>query len=578
MDYKALAERLIPGNYPALDHYEKKYPPRDLPKGAEVTRLAPSPTGFIHLGNLFAAIANERIAHRSGGVLYLRIEDTDLKRKVDGAVEAVIKALDYFDIKFDEGAEIGGDETYGPWYQRGRAEIYRAFVKHLIEIGRAYPCFCTEEELTALREEQTARKEVTGYYGKYARCRDLTEEEIYANLDAGKPFVIRLKSLGNPEIKHKFHDEIKGDITVPENDQDVVILKSDGIPTYHFAHAVDDHFMRTTLVIRGEEWLASLPIHIELFDALGFSRPRYGHNCSLMKQDGETRRKLSKRKDPELSLEFYRKEGYFARAVKVYMLTLLNSNFEEWYQKNPDAPLDEFKFTAAKMSKSGTLFDLDKLNDISKNELSKLSAEEMAAFLKSWAEEFGSEAQKAYFNDEEKMRRVLTLCMGIGGKKRRKDFTTASQATEFIKYFFERPETYENFPCGQTDCVCILRQFLEAYRYGDDAQAWFGKVKEIAAANGFAAEMKDYKADPASYKGSVADVAEILRIAATGKANTPDLWTIMQILGEDEVRERILKALWEVAEHWWGENQTPELENALDEMIAHVTDKPGEDR
>ena len=285
MDYKALAERLLPGEYPSLASYEEKYPPRDLPKGAQVTRLAPSPTGFIHLGNLFAAIANERIAHQSGGILYLRIEDTDLKRKVEGAVEAVKNALRYFDIKFDEGAEIDGDNTYAPWYQRQRAEIYRAFVKHLIEIGRAYPCFCTEEELTKLREEQTAKKEITGYYGKYARCRNLSEEEIYKNLDAGKPFVIRLKSMGNPENKIKFRDAIKGEITVTENDQDVVILKSDGIPTYHFAHAIDDHFMRTTLVIRGEEWLASLPIHIELFDVLGFERPRYGHNCSLMKQD-----------------------------------------------------------------------------------------------------------------------------------------------------------------------------------------------------------------------------------------------------------------------------------------------------
>ncbi len=539
MDYHALAERLLPGNYPELSSYESLYPPRNLPKGAEVTRLAPSPTGFIHLGNLFAAIANERIAHRSGGILYLRIEDTDLKRKVDGAVEAVIKALDYFDIRFDEGAEIGGDETYAPWYQRQRAEIYRAFVKHLIEEGRAYPCFCTAEELDALREEQTAHKEVPGYYGKYARCRDLSEEEIYRNLDAGKPFVIRLRSMGDPEVKHKFHDEIKGEITVPENDQDVVILKSDGIPTYHFAHAIDDHFMRTTLVIRGEEWLASLPIHIELFAALGFERPRYGHNCSLMKQDGETRRKLSKRKDPELSLEYYRKEGYYPRAVKIYMLTLLNSNFEEWYMKNPDAPLEEFKFTAAKMSKSGTLFDLDKLNDISKNELSKLSASDMAAFLKAWAMEFGTPAQQKYFGDGEKLSRVLTLCMGIGGKKRRKDFTTASQAMKFIEYFFERPAAHEEYRVEKDVRNGILRAFLQHYRDTDDAQTWFANVKAIAAEFGFAAEMKDYKAAPEAYRGSVADVAEVLRIATTGKANTPDLWSIQQILGEEEVRARI---------------------------------------
>ncbi len=539
MDYRKLAERLLPGDYPAPEFYEEKYPPRTLPAGAEVTRLAPSPTGFIHLGNLFAAIANERVAHRSGGILYLRIEDTDLKRKVDGAVEAVIAALKYFDIKFDEGAEIGGDETYAPWYQRKRAEIYRAFAKKLIEEGRAYPCFCTEAELSALREEQTKRKEITGYYGKYARCRNLTEEEIYKNLDAGKPFVLRLRSLGNPENKLKLRDAVKGEITVTENDQDVVILKSDGIPTYHFAHAIDDHFMRTTLVIRGEEWLASLPIHVELFDALGFRRPRYGHNCSLMKQDGETRRKLSKRKDPELSLEFYRKEGYYPRAVKVYMLTLLNSNFEEWYLKNPGADLNGFPFKVEKMSKSGALFDLDKLNDISRNELALLDEKTMLAFLKDWAEEFGTEAQKNYFADEEKMLRVLALCMGVGGKKRRKDFTTASQAMEYIKYFFERPETHEEYRAGKETVSAVLRDFLQGYSPADDSQVWFGKVKEVAAAHGYAAEMRDYKASPESYKGSVADVAEILRIATTGRANTPDLYTIMQILGEGETRARL---------------------------------------
>ena len=543
MDYKSLAERLLPGDYPAPEFYEKKYPPRALERGAEVTRLAPSPTGFIHLGNLFVAIANERIAHRSGGVLYLRIEDTDLKRKVDGAVEAVIAALKYFDIKFDEGAEIGGDESYAPWYQRGRAEIYRAFVKKLIMEGRAYPCFCTEEELSALRDEQTKYKEITGYYGKYARCRNLTEKEIYEKLDAGLPFVIRLKSQGNPENKRKFRDEIKGEITVTENDQDVVILKSDGIPTYHFAHAIDDHFMRTTLVIRGEEWLASLPIHIELFETLGFSLPRYGHNCSLMKQDGETRRKLSKRKDPELSLEFYRKEGYYPKAVKVYMLTLLNSNFEEWYLKNPDADLNLFPFKVEKMGKSGALFDLDKLNDISKNELSKLSEGEMLAFLKSWADEFGTEEQKAYFKDEEKLLRALILHMGVGGKKRRKDFTTAKQAMELIGYFFEAPKRADEYRVDGATKKSILKLFLESYSYADDAQVWFAKVKEIAARLGFAAEMRDYKEHPENYKGSVADVAEVLRIATTGKANTPDLWTIQQILGADEIQKRIEKEI-----------------------------------
>ena len=542
MNYEQLAERLLPGEYPDLASFETRYPPRNLPKGAQVTRLAPSPTGFIHLGNLFVAIANERIAHQSGGKLFLRIEDTDLKRKVDGAVEAVIAALDYFDIRFDEGAEIGGDDTYAPWYQRQRAEIYRAYVKDLIRRGRAYPCFCTEEELAALRDEQTANKEITGYYGKYAKCRNLTEEEIYRSLDAGKPFVIRLRSMGDASHKFTFHDEIKGDVTVTENDQDVVILKSDGIPTYHFAHAVDDHLMRTTLVIRGEEWLASLPIHLELFDVLGFARPKYGHNCSLMKMDGESKRKLSKRKDPELSLSFYRQEGYHPFAVKVYMLTLLNSDFEEWHMKYPEKPLEEFKFRIEKMSRSGALFDLDKLNDISKTELSRLSAEEMLAFIKDWAFSFGSEQEKAYFADEEYLLKVLNLCMGTSGKKRRKDFITAKQAVAEIGYFFGDRVQKDAYRVDDGTRNAILSAFLVKYDYADDAQAWFAKVKEVAASLGYAAEMRDYKANPEAYKGSVSDVAEVLRIAVTGRANSPDLWTIMQILGDERARARLSEA------------------------------------
>ena len=546
MDLNKLADVLIPDeNVKPLEYYEQLYPMRDLPQGAQVTRLAPSPTGFIHLGNLFVAIANERIAHQSGGLMYLRIEDTDLKRKVDGAVEAVKNALRYFDIRFDEGAEIEGAENkYGPYYQRERAEIYHAYAKELIRKGLAYPCFCTEETLTALREKQTAEKKITGYYGEYAACRNLSEEEIYANLEAKKPYVIRLRSQGNAENKITFRDEIKGDITVTENDQDVVILKSDGIPTYHFAHAIDDHFMRTTLVIRGEEWLASLPIHIELFNVLGFRRPKYGHNCSLQKIDGETRRKLSKRKDPELSLEFYRQEGYYSRAVKVYMLTLLNSNFEEWYLKNPETPVEEFKFSINKMGKSGALFDLNKLNDISKNELAKLSVEETYAFLKDWADEFGTEEQKSYFVDKAYMERILNLCLGIGGKKRRKDFTTAKQAVEFISYFFD--STFDPAYAYRFDGEVvkkILSQFKAAYDYTADNSGWFDTVKSVAGANGFATDMKAYKANPTAFPGNVSDVAEMLRIATTGQANTPDLWTIMQILGQERTLARLDRAI-----------------------------------
>ena len=543
MDLIKLADALIPDeDVKPLDYYEEKYPLRNLPEGAQVTRLAPSPTGFMHIGNLYVALANERIAHQSGGVFYLRIEDTDEKRKVEGAVEVIHKSLKYFGVNFDEGADLCGE--YGPYYQRQRAEIYHAYAKELIKKGLAYPCFCTEEDLEKTREYQTENKLLPGYYGEFAKCRSLTEEEIYENLKAGKPYVIRLRSQGNVEEKHTFRDQVKGDITVTENNQDVVILKSDGIPTYHFAHAIDDHFMRTTLVIRGEEWLSSLPIHIELFKVLGFKLPKYGHNCSIQKQDGETRRKLSKRKDPEASLTFYREEGYHPTAVRTYMMTLLNSNFEEWLLKNPEKPLEEFKYSIGKMGKSGALFDIVKLNDISKTYMSTLEAEDMYAFLKSWAEEFGSEAQKAYFADKEYMLKVLTLCMGIGGKKRRKDFVCAKQAVEMIAYFFDNTfaPVYE-YRFDNAVVKTILEGFKASYAYADDMQAWFEKVKTVAAANGFATDMKAYKADPTAYPGNVSDVAEMLRIATTGLANTPDLWTIMQILGEDRTIERLNKAI-----------------------------------
>ena len=543
MDLIKLADALIPDeDVKPLEYYEEKYPLRNLPEGAQVTRLAPSPTGFMHIGNLYVALANERIAHQSGGVFYLRIEDTDEKRKVEGAVEVIHKSLKYFGVNFDEGADLCGE--YGPYYQRQRAEVYHAYAKELIRQGLAYPCFCTEEDLEKTREYQTENKLLPGYYGEFAKCRNLTEEEIYDNLKAGKPYVIRLRSQGNVEEKHTFRDQVKGDITVTENNQDVVILKSDGIPTYHFAHAIDDHFMRTTLVIRGEEWLSSLPIHIELFKVLGFKLPKYGHNCSIQKQDGETRRKLSKRKDPEASLTFYREQGYHPTAVRTYMMTLLNSNFEEWLLKNPDKPLEEFKYSIGKMGKSGALFDIVKLNDISKTYMSTLEAEDAYDFLKSWADEFGSDEQKAYFADKEYMLKVLTLCMGIGGKKRRKDFVCAKQAVEMIAYFFDNTfaPVYEyRFDNGVVKT--ILEGFKSTYAYADDMQAWFEKVKAVAQANGFATDMKAYKVDPTAYPGNVSDVAELLRIATTGLSNTPDLWTIMQILGEEKTLERLNKAI-----------------------------------
>ena len=543
MDFNKLADLLIPDeNVKPLSYYEEKYPARNLPEGAQVTRLAPSPTGFMHIGNLYVALANERVAHQSGGVLYLRIEDTDEKRKVEGAVEVIHSSLKYFGVVFDEGADLCGD--YGPYYQRQRAEIYHAYAKELIRKGLAYPCFCTEEELEETRNYQTENKLLPGYYGEFARCRTLSEEEIIANVQAGKPYVIRLRSQGDVEKKHTFRDAVKGEITVTENNQDVVILKSDGIPTYHFAHAIDDHFMRTTLVIRGEEWLSSLPIHIELFNVLGFKLPKYGHNCSIQKIDGDVRRKLSKRKDPEASLTFYREQGYHKTAVKTYMLTLLNSNFEEWLLKNPDKNLDEFQYSISKMGKSGALFDIVKLGDISKTYLSTLSAEELYDFFEEWTAVYGTNEQKAYFADKEYLLKVITLCAGIGGKKRRKDFICAKQAMEFMSYFFD--STYAPAYEYRFDGAVvkkILSDFLAIYNEADDCSAWFEKVKSVATVNGFATDMKAYKANPEAFPGNVSDVAEMLRIATTGLANTPDLWTIMQILGKERVVARFHQAI-----------------------------------
>lgn len=544
MDLKKLAARLIPDeDLPSLEDCERAYPPRKLKEGAEVTRLAPSPTGFIHLGNLYSALADERAAHTTGGIFYLRIEDTDEKRRVEGAVESVIRSLDYFGLKFDEGAEIVGENAYGPYYQRRRAPIYRAFAKDLIERGLAYPCFCTEEELDETRKIQTERKEVTGYYGVYAKCRNLSEEQIYAALDSGKPFVIRLKSQGDVNIKHTFRDAIKGGITVTENNQDVVILKSDGIPTYHFAHAIDDHFMRTTLVIRGEEWLSSLPIHIELFKVLGFDLPRYGHTCSLMKVDGGTKRKLSKRKDPELSLDFYRGAGYYPQAVIKYLMTILNSNFEEWAAKHPEEDYKNFPFSVSKMGKSGALFDLDKLNDVSRDELSKLTPEEMYDFLNGWVKEFGTAADRAHFEDREYIQKILALIMGAGQKKRRKDIVRAEQGVRLMDYFFDDAFAPEYSFRFEADAVnAMLTAFAETYDENDDNSAWFAKLKQAAAKAGFAAENAEYKANPSAYKGNVSDAAEIVRIAITGSPNSPDLCTVMGILGRERSLARIAAA------------------------------------
>lgn len=544
MDYNKLAELLFPDVVNGPDYYEKKFPERDLPKGAEVTRMAPSPTGFIHLGNLYSALADERIAHRNGGVFYLRIEDTDEKRKVDGAVETIINVLRYFDIEFDEGAgftDADPQNVYGPYFQRQRVEIYHAYAKDLVKRGLAYPCFCTEEELEEVRKEQEEDKAMTGYYGKYAVCRNLTLEDIEAKLKAGLTYVLRLRSAGSPDKEILFHDRIMGEIKLPENIHDIVLLKRDGVPTYHFAHAIDDHLMRTTMVIRGGEWLASVPTHYELFHVLGFKMPSYGHTAHLMKFDEETggKRKLSKRKDPELSLDYYRKDGYHPMAMKVYLLTLLNSNFEEWYEKFPDKDIKEFPFSVEKMSQSGALFDKDKLHNICKNELAKLSEEEMYDFLYDWAAGNEPEKAKVWFANREKMLAILRLYMGIGMKRRRKDFIYAKQIFELIGYFFEENNDAEEFKFDKDTVKEILKEYLAGYDHNDDNSAWFDKLKKVADNLSFASDMKAYKANPENYKGSISDIAEVVRIAVTGRANTPDLWTIIHIIGEDAMKAKI---------------------------------------
>ncbi len=547
MDYQALAERLFPHITKTPEDYEALYPARDLPPGAIVTRLGPSPTGFIHLGNLYGALTDERLAHQSGGVCYLRIEDTDEKRKVEGSIEVLLDALSYFGIRFDEGATPDGEQgSYGPYWQSRRGEIYQCFAKKLVSEGKAYPCFMSEEEVARIRAAQEQAKINPGIYGAYARCRDLSMEEIEEHLQNGEVPVIRLKSPGHSDKYFSIQDAIRGTISMPENIQDVVILKRTGLPTYHFAHVVDDHLMRTTHVVRGEEWMASLPIHVQLFEALGWELPVYCHNTVLMKIDQETgqKRKLSKRKDPELSLGYYKKLGYFPEAVREYLLTVLNSDYEEWRLAHPDADYYDFRFTAEKMSSSGTLFDLAKLNDVSKEVLARKSAEEILDFMLSWSREFAPEKYEVMREDREKMLRIFSI--DRGGEKPRKDLIYAEQIFEFIRFFFEPFFAVESpWPeeVGEADRREILSRYLESYDSRDDNDAWFSKVKAIAGDLGYAPRPKDYKKNPESYKGHVGHVAGVIRIAVTGRANSPDLWTVQQILGEDLVRARVERAI-----------------------------------
>lgn len=546
MDYKKLAELIFPNITKTVDYYENEaYPKRNLPEGAKVTRLGPSPTGFIHLGNLYGAFVDERLAHQSGGVFMLRIEDTDEKRKVEGAVEAIISSLEYFGLKFDEGAGIEGETgSYGPYFQSSRAEVYQCFAKHLIEIGRAYPCFCTEEELERLRNNQADENVNTGYYGKWARDRNLSLEEVQKHLDNNEEFVVRFRSEGAEEGIFEIDDAIRGRLSIHENYQDAVILKTNGIPTYHFAHVVDDHLMRVTHVVRGEEWLSTLPIHYEIFRAFGWELPVYCHTAHLMKMDNGAKRKLSKRKDPELGLDYYRELGYHPAAVREYLLTILNSNFEEWRMENQDSPIDDFKFTLEKMSNSGALFDLEKLNNISKDVLLKIPEEEIYEFLQGWANKYKADAANLISSNKDEVIKLLSV--GREGKNPRKDLMYCEQILDFISYYFDEYfKIIDSYPenIKVEEAKKLLDAYLSTYEHSDDQGQWFEKIRIIASENGYAAKPKDYKKNPEMYKGHVGDVSTVIRIAIVGRASSPDVWELQQIMGEEKVKGRIADAI-----------------------------------
>ena len=544
MDYQALAQLLFPDVTDTPETLEEKYPQRHLPEGAVVTRMAPSPTGFVHLGNLVQGLTSERMAHQSGGVLFLRVEDTDAKREVKGAVTVLIKTLKHYGIHFDEGATMDGDNgLYGPYHQRQRAAIYHVYAKKLVSEGKAYPCFCTEEELTAMREKQEANKETTGYYGPYAVWRDRPMEDIQAKLREGAPWVLRFRSTGSVENQFKFDDLVKGKLTITENNIDHVLLKSDGIPTYHFAHAVDDHLMRTTHVVRGDEWLPTLPFHIQLFQALGFKLPKYVHIGPLMKMDGSSKRKLSKRKDPELALTYYKAEGFPVAAVYEYIMTLLNYNYEDWRRANPNAPATDFKFSVKKLNPAGNLFDYAKLLDVSKNEIAKMDARTVYELLLDWAREFDPDFAAKLEADPNYA--VSILAIGRGGKKPRKDLGTWKDAKPYMGFFYDEYLEAPVFDSRFSPDVIsdVLNRFLDSFDIADDSSLWFDKVKQITQDIGFTADMKAYKADPSAFPGSVADVSTFIRVAVTGKTNSPDLYTVMQLLGHDRTVRRVQAAL-----------------------------------
>lgn len=547
-DNEKLAELLFGDIDKTVEYFEEKYPQRNLKEGARVTRFAPSPTGYLHMGGLFGALTDIITAKVSGGVSMLRIEDTDKKREVGDGVDAIIDGFSAFDLSFDEG--VTGRDTqvgeYGPYTQSKRVEIYQTVAKQLVKEGKAYPCFCTADELTALREQQEKDGAAFGgYYGKWAKCRELTYEQIEEKIKNGEPYVLRFRSDGDEEKRILFDDIVRGKIEMPENVIDEVLLKSDGIPTYHFAHVCDDHFMRTTHVIRGEEWISSMPKHIALFKACGFKIPKYAHTPQVMKIDEEdgTKRKLSKRKDPEAAVSYFVEEGYPKEALVEYLMGLLNSNFEDWRRANPTADVFSFPFNLKKMSPSGCLFDLVKFSDVSKNVISVMKAQTVFDRVYNWARSYDSELYKLFSEDTEKA--VAILNIDRENPKPRKDIAKWSEVKDYISYFYNDlyKENYE-LPERITaeDASKIIEAYKSVYSLNDDKQVWFDKIKALCEPLGFTPNVKEYKKNPEAFKGHVGDVSTVIRIALTGRTNTPDLHAIMQILGEAEINERLEKA------------------------------------
>ena len=548
MDYKDLANLIFP-DVKEIAYYEEKYPERNLKEGAMVTRFAPSPTGFVHIGGLYQSLIARKLTAQTEGVFFLRVEDTDQKREVENGITGIVNALKDFVIVPDEGMISQSEEkgNYGPYKQSLRKEIYQAYAKYLIEQGKAYPCFCSPEEIEGIRSKQEAAKIRPGYYGVWAKCRNHTVEEMAEKIKNGDSYIIRFKSPGREDRKIKHHDVIKGNVDFPENDQDIVIIKADGLPTYHFAHSIDDHLMRTTHVIRGDEWLSSVPLHLQLFHELGFKAPKYAHIAPIMKNDNGNKRKLSKRKDAEAAVSYYEEEGIPAQAVKEYLLNIANSSFENWRRANPDKAMEEFELQLNKMSVSGALFDMVKLLDVGKTVISRMTAEKVYQEALNWAQKHDEELTKML---EDKEYALKVFGIERGNKKPRKDISKWSEVKQNIEYmydekFFAKPQEYPyQVIKDKEDIKKILTLYLEKY-YDDsyDKQTWFDNIKELAGEMGYAKEVKEFKANPDQYKAHVGDVSTVLRVALTGRTNTPDMYEIMQILGKDRITKRFELAM-----------------------------------